>query len=141
MKRGWVGFERRLKGLRQRQNRMKSEKLTWQQTFQCEPAQIKSYCKKQGDERPRNYETRRRRRMAEDSQPTGRHRLDSRGPHQWMVDRKGRVGTHLCGRRQPCETEAPRGHLSGVGTAGNRGNGSTAGGRYQDSGRTKGEGK
>lgn len=54
MKGGWVGFERILKGLRQRQNRMKSEKLTWQQTFPCEPAQIKSYCKNPGNERTRN---------------------------------------------------------------------------------------
>lgn len=44
--------------------------------------------------------------------------VDSKGPCHRKQDRKGRVGTHLCGRSQPCETDAAQGHLSEQGLLG-----------------------
>lgn len=108
--------------------------------FSCEPAQIKSYCKTQEEERARNYETQGggwQQRTRNWRGAATRKATPGRGPRHWMQDRKGRVGTHLCGRSQPCEADAPWGHLSRVGTAGNGGEGSTVGGRRQDSCREK----
>lgn len=110
------GIRKRLKGLIQKQNRNKAWEADIAVRFSCEPVQIKSYCKKEAEERKRNHEKgseevvkddSRGLRTEEGQQPTGQHQVDSRGPFHRMQDRKGQAGTHLCGRSQPCVTDAP----------------------------------
>lgn len=111
----WVGFEKRLKGLRRRQNRIKPEKLTWQQNFHVSQCRSKVIAKSRKDKEPEimRREVRRRTTTAEDlqltrgSNPLGDIEETVEVHVVWIQDRKGQVGTHLCERNQPCETDAP----------------------------------
>lgn len=120
---GWIW--KRLKGLVPRQNGIKPVKPTWRQKIRVSQCGSKVIAK-QAEESARNYEKGSEEKeddseglgAEEGQQPVGRHGVDSRGPCHRKQDRKGRVGTHLCGSSQPCETDAPRGHLSEQGLLG-----------------------
>lgn len=115
--------------------------------FSCKPCKIKSDCKTRRQKKKKVWKWKKemvgwqqRTQNWRGAVLTGWNWVNNRGPCHRKQDRKGRSRTHLCGRSQPCETDAAKSHLSEQGLLW-RGKGSTTGSRYRDSWREKGAGE